>query len=78
MAQTEVECTFRAPEQTQADLVDQAQGRGKRSVPKKKTAAEKVGGDDDPFKGSDLARGAENGPNDDETDEQPEDAEQAE
>lgn len=54
MAQTEVECTFRAPEQTQADLVDQAQGRGRGN--KKKTAAEKVGGSDDPFANSDLAQ----------------------
>lgn len=59
MAQTEVECTFRAPENTQTDLVDQA-SKPKRE--RKKTAAEKAGSYDDPFKGSDLARDAENGP----------------
>lgn len=53
MAATEVECTFRAPEQTQADLVDQAQGKGRR---KKKTAAEKIAEEGDPLAGSDLAQ----------------------
>jgi hypothetical protein len=53
MAATEVECTFRAPEKTQEDLVDQAQKRG-RGRPKK-TAAEKVQAEGDPFEGSDLA-----------------------
>lgn len=61
MAQTEVECTFRAPEAKQEDLVDQAK-KGARS--QKKTAAEKAAAGDDPFAGSDLARGAENGPAD--------------
>lgn len=51
MAATEVECTFRAPEQTQADLVDQAQGRGR-----KKTRAEKIAESGDPLAGSDLAQ----------------------
>lgn len=55
MAATEVECTFRAPEQSQADLIDQA---NKSSKKKKKTAAEKIGTDADPFAGSDLARDA--------------------
>lgn len=65
MAQTEVECTFRAPEAKQEDLVDQAQKGGRN---KKKTAAEKVGTDGDPFAGSDLARGAENGTTDGDSD----------
>lgn len=52
MAATEVECTFRAPEKTQADLVDQAQGKGR----KKKTAAEKIAESGDPLAGSDLAQ----------------------
>lgn len=48
MAQTEIECTFLAPENKQADLVDKAK------APKKKTAAEKA--DQDPFANSDLAK----------------------
>jgi hypothetical protein len=48
MAQTEVECTFRAPEKKQADLVDQAQGQKAAAGSKKKSA--------DPFAGSDLAK----------------------
>jgi hypothetical protein len=52
MAQTEVECTFLAPENKQADLVDEANKRSKAA--KKKTAAEKVGGEDDPFAGTDI------------------------
>ena len=51
MAQTEVECTFRALEQKQEDLVDKV-SKGS----KKKTAAQKVGGSDDPFANSDLAQ----------------------
>ncbi|EEF27804.1 conserved hypothetical protein [Ricinus communis] len=47
MAQTEVECTFRAPEKKQVDLVDQAQGQ-KPAAGKKKSQ--------DPFAGSDLAK----------------------
>lgn len=54
MAQTEVECTFRQPENTQADLVDQANKDARK--PRKKTAAEKAGGSDDPFAHSDLAK----------------------
>jgi hypothetical protein len=50
MAQTEVECTFRAPEKKQEDLVDQAnKGRSK-----KKAAAEKVGAEGDPFANTDI------------------------
>jgi hypothetical protein len=49
MAQTEVECTFRAPEKKQEDLVDQA---NKGSRKDKKKGAPKPS---DPFHGSDLA-----------------------
>ncbi|MET3631608.1 hypothetical protein [Burkholderia sp. 572] len=51
MAQTEVEITLLPPEEKQTDLV------GKDGKNTKKTAAEKAG--DDPFAGSDLARGAQ-------------------
>ncbi|SAL59378.1 hypothetical protein AWB71_03275 [Caballeronia peredens] len=54
MAQTEVECTFREPENKQTDLVEEADKKAKSA--KKKTAAEKVGGSDDPFANSDLAQ----------------------
>lgn len=54
MAQTEVQCTFRAPEKKQEDLVDQA-NKGKRGG-KKKTAAEKIAEEGDPLAGSDLAQ----------------------
>ncbi len=50
MAQTEVECTFRAPEAKQEDLVDQANKA--RKPAKKKTAAEKA--DEDPFANTDI------------------------
>lgn len=53
MAQTEVECTFLAPENKQTDLVDQAR---KAKAPKKKTAAEKIAEEGDPLAGSDLAQ----------------------
>jgi hypothetical protein len=56
MAQTEVECTFRAPEKTQADLVDQA---NKASKKKKKTAAEKIAEEGDPLAGTEFARDAQ-------------------
>lgn len=54
MAQTEVECTFRQPEKTQSDLVDEANKASKRS--RKKTAAEKIAEEGDPLAGSDLAQ----------------------
>ena len=54
MAATEVECTFREPEKTQADLVEQAN----KSSRKKKTAAEKIAEEGDPLSGSDLAQDA--------------------
>lgn len=50
MAQTEIEITLRAPTAKQEDLVEKA------SKSRKKTAAEKVGGSDDPFAHSDLAQ----------------------
>jgi hypothetical protein len=59
LIQREIEISLVPPTAKQSDLVEKAQ------KPKKKTAAEKAGGDDDPFAGSDLARGAENGPKDD-------------
>lgn len=66
MAQTSVECTFRMPENKQEDLVDQAQGQAQnRKSNKKKTVAEKIEEEGDPLAGSDLARGAPNGPKDD-------------
>lgn len=40
----------------QGDLLEQSNKRGARKPPKKKTAAEKVGGSDDPFANSDLAQ----------------------
>lgn len=55
MAQTEVECTFRQPENTQTDLVDEAHKAAKKST-KKKTAAEKIAEEGDPLAGSDLAQ----------------------
>lgn len=55
MAATEVECTFRAPENTQADLIDQA---NKSSKKKKKTAAEKIAEEGDPLAGTEFARDA--------------------
>jgi hypothetical protein len=54
MAQTSIECTLKEPIDTQTDFVDD-QKKGKRGG-KKKTAAEKVGGSDDPFANSDLAQ----------------------
>ncbi|KKJ05879.1 hypothetical protein XF14_16400 [Burkholderia gladioli] len=59
MAQTEIEVSLTPPSEKQPDLADKA------SKPAKKTAAEKAGGADDPFAGSDLAQGAEHGPQDD-------------
>lgn len=50
LAQTEIEITLTPPTEKQADLVDKAK------APKKKTAAEKAGGSDDPFANSDLAK----------------------
>ncbi|CAM2143694.1 DUF2815 family protein [Pararobbsia alpina] len=52
MAQTTVECTFAAPEDTQQELPAMKQ-KGQRGRPKK-TADEKAS--DDPFAGSDLAQ----------------------
>lgn len=49
LAQTEIEITLTPPTEKQADLVDKA-----RKAPKKKTAAEKVGGEDDPFANTDI------------------------
>lgn len=51
MAQTEIEISLIAPEERQQELKP-ADGKGSR----KKTAAEKTGGSDDPFAGSDLAQ----------------------
>lgn len=51
MAQTEIEVSLIAPTTKQAELAP--------SKPKKKTAAEKIGTDADPFAGSDLAHDAE-------------------
>lgn len=48
LAQTEIEITLTPPTEKQADLVDKAK------APKKKTAAEKAGGADDPFAGTDI------------------------
>lgn len=59
MLQLECEVSLVPPTEKQADI-EQTASKPKRE--RKKTAAEKAGGDDDPFKGSDLARGAENGP----------------
>ncbi|WP_333992681.1 hypothetical protein [Burkholderia orbicola] len=53
MAQTEIEITLTPPVPKSPDLVDKAQ---KPTASMSKTAAEKA--DDDPFAGSDLARGA--------------------
>ncbi|MCW5141094.1 hypothetical protein [Burkholderia cenocepacia] len=53
MAQTEIEITLTPPAPKSPDLVDKAQ---KPAPGKGKTAAEKA--NDDPFAGSDLARGA--------------------
>jgi hypothetical protein len=50
MAQTSVECTFKAPEDTQTDFVNE-QNRKKRGG-KKKTAAEKA--DENPFANTDI------------------------
>lgn len=52
MAQTSIECTFVAPEDKQVDFVENGKNKPKRE--RKKTAAEKVGGDDDPFAGTDI------------------------
>ncbi|TAM07218.1 MAG: hypothetical protein EPN70_03330 [Paraburkholderia sp.] len=71
MAQTEIEISLLPPEEKQTDLVD----KGSKGS-KKKTAAEKVGGDDDPFAGSDLARDAQDEQS--EGDEQPDEAEATE
>jgi hypothetical protein len=49
MAKTSVECTFRAPVDTQVDFVDESKKKGRG---KKKTAAEKAG--EDPFAGTDI------------------------
>lgn len=50
MSKTEIEITL-TPPAAQPDLVEKA-GKPKRE--RKKTAAEKVGGDDDPFAGTDI------------------------
>lgn len=58
MMQVECEVSLIPPTEKQAELVPEKRGRGRP----KKTAAEKVEQEGDPFEGSDLARGAENGP----------------
>lgn len=71
MMQLECEVTLTPPTEKQAQLVPEKRGGGHP----KKTAAEKV--DEDPFRGSDLARGAENGPGADGGEPGDEDAEEA-
>jgi hypothetical protein len=53
MAKTSVECTFKAPVDTQTDFVNETSKKGRG---KKKTAAEKVAEEGDPLAGSDLAQ----------------------
>jgi hypothetical protein len=51
MMQLECEISLTPPSEKQADLVEQSR---KAKAPKKKTAAEKAGGADDPFAGTDI------------------------